>query len=81
MTDHWLDTDLLLDITVNIIPLVTLAIFVLLYTFFNPWGIGIGAADALPTLVMYGHLLFTLTMLALVTYLAAKYISRDERGR
>lgn len=79
MADHWLDKELLLDITVNIIPLAILLFFILLYTFFNPWGVSISGDDLLPTLVMYGHLLFTAFMLVVITYLAAKYISRDER--
>lgn len=79
MVEHWLDKELVLDITVNIIPFAIIVFFLLLFTFFNPWGVALTGTDALPTVVMYGLLIFKLTTLTIITYLSAKYISRDER--
>jgi len=78
MAEQPLDRETLLDITVNVIPLGILVIFILLFTFESAWGPFFGEANTLPTLIMYGHLIFTTFMLALVTYVSAKYISRDE---
>lgn len=78
MAEQPLDRETLLDVTVNVIPLGILVIFILLFTFVTPWGPRFGGQNTLPTLIMYGHMLFTTLVLVVVTYVSAKYISRDE---
>lgn len=78
MAEQPFDRETLLDITVNAVPFAILVIFILLFTFVTPWGPRFGGQNTLPSLVMYGHMLFTTFMLVLVTYVSAKFISRDE---
>ncbi|GAA0663847.1 DUF6684 family protein [Natronoarchaeum mannanilyticum] len=78
MAEQPFDRETLLDITVNAVPFAILVIFILLFTFVTPWGPRFGGQNTLPSLVMYGHMLFTTFMLVVVTYVSAKYISRDE---
>ena len=78
MVEQPLDRETILDVTVNVVPLVMLVVFILLFTFVTPWGPRFGGDNTLPTLIMYGHLLFTTLVLVLITYQSAKVISRDE---
>jgi len=78
MVEQPLDRETLLDIIVNAVPFAILVIFILLFTVVTPWGPHFGEENTLPTLIMYGHLLFTTLVLVVVTYVSAKYISRDE---
>ncbi|HMB50676.1 DUF6684 family protein [Natronoarchaeum rubrum] len=78
MVEQPLDRETLLDIIVNAVPFAILVIFILLFTIVTPWGPRFGEENTLPTLIMYGHLLFTTLVLVVVTYVSAKYISRDE---
>ncbi|MFD1512737.1 DUF6684 family protein [Halomarina rubra] len=69
-----LDRETLLDITVNLIPMGILLFFIGLSLVYSPFP---------PSLFMSGmsHLLTVvpLVLLALLTYVAAKVIARDER--
>lgn len=78
MVEQPFDRETLLDITVNAVPFAMLVIFILLFTVATPWGPHFGAQNTLPTLVMYGHMLFTTLVLVVVTYFGAKFVSRDE---
>lgn len=65
----------LLDLTVNVVPLVILAFFSLLFLAINPWGWD-------PFVVSLTHFLtvFPLVLLALLSYLAGLLVEQDEAG-
>lgn len=69
-----LDRETLLDIAVNVIPMAMLVFFVVLFLVYTPFP---------PNTFMFvmSHLLtvIPLVLLALLTYVTAKVISRDER--
>lgn len=69
-----IDRETLLDITVNLIPLGILAFFVVLFLVYSPFP---------PSLFMLGMgellTIIPFVLLALLTYVAAKVIARDER--
>ncbi|WP_254546543.1 DUF6684 family protein [Halomarina pelagica] len=73
--DADLDKEQLLDVSVNLIPIAILLFFVVLFAVYTPWP---------PNLFMYlmSHFLtiFPLLLLALLTYVSAKAIARDEEG-
>lgn len=73
-TGYWFDRDTLLDITVNLIPMGILLFFVVLFTMFQPW-------DWNPFMFGLMHFLtvFPFLLLAILTYVSGKVISRDER--
>lgn len=78
MVEQPFDRETLLDITVNVVPFVILVTFFLLFLIVDPWGFRLAPGNRLPALVVYGHMTFTMVMLALITYVGAKFISRDE---
>ena len=59
----------MLDISVNIIPLFILAFFIGVFLFTSPW-----PPSLLMTVVALGLHVVPLVLLALLTYVAAKYI-------
>lgn len=70
----WLDRETVLDVTVNLIPLVILAFFAVFYTVVYPW-------DSDPGMFVLMHFLtlFPFVMLVILTYFSAKVVSRDQR--
>lgn len=71
---EWFDRETLLDILVNLVPMVILLFFSVLYTVVQPWGF-----DPAQFGLMHFLTLFPFLLLGLLTYLSAKVISRDER--
>jgi uncharacterized membrane protein len=72
----YIDRETRLDVVVNIVPVVVLALFFLYTLVVNPWGY------ALPTLVVQHFLtLFPLVLLLVLTYATARVISRDEASQ
>ncbi|MEE6211377.1 DUF6684 family protein [Salarchaeum sp. III] len=70
MTNKVFDKDVLLDLTVNIIPLAIIAFFAALFAVFNPW-----ANEGLFGMVLqYALLVLPFIALAVLTYAAAKRI-------
>ncbi|MGB9986361.1 DUF6684 family protein [Salarchaeum japonicum] len=70
MTANLLDKDVLLDLTVNFVPLAILAFFTAMFVVFNPW-----ADEGLFGLVLqYALLVLPFIALAILTYAAAKRI-------
>lgn len=69
----WADRETLLDVTVNVVPMVILLFFVVLYTVIRPWEFD-------PGLFVLMHFLtvFPFLLLGLLTYVSATVISRDE---
>jgi membrane protein implicated in regulation of membrane protease activity len=74
MSHYLLDRETLLDVTVNIIPLVIIALFFFLFIIFNQY-----IWEPLITFVSLGLLVVPFALLALVTYLAGWAIEQDER--
>lgn len=70
----WLDRETALDLTVNVVPLVILLFFSVLFTAFYPW-----EPDPARFVIMHFLTLFPFLLLALLTYVAGKVVSRDER--
>lgn len=73
-TDSDLSRETILDVTVNIIPMVILLFFVVLVTVFNPFppNLSIMVTSHFLTLIPF-------VLLGLLTYVSAKVIARDER--
>lgn len=69
----WADRDTLLDITVNLVPVVILLFFIVFYTVVRPW-----EWDPLMFVVMHFLTAFPLVLVLLLTYVSARAISRDE---
>ncbi|GAA0654017.1 DUF6684 family protein [Salarchaeum japonicum] len=70
MTANLFDKDVLLDLTVNIIPLAIIAFFTAMFVVFNPW-----ADEGLFGLVLqYTLMVLPFIALAVLTYAAAKRI-------
>ena len=74
MNSSVFDKDTILDLTVNIVPLVILGFFIVLYLILNPWGFD----DILVSVISHGLMIFTFLNLLLLTYVAALFIERDE---
>jgi len=68
-----IDSETVLDVTVNAIPLGMLLFFEVLFLVVNPWGWDL-------EYVFWMHLLTLVpfTLLTLLTYVSARVISRDE---
>ena len=71
----WATLDTLLDITVNLVPMVILLFFVGLFTVIRPWGLEPGMF-----VLMHFLTLFPFVLLALLTYVSARAIASDELG-
>ena len=69
-----IDRETLLDITVNLIPIGILAFFVVTFLVYTPFPPNLSAF-----LISHFLTIFPLVLLALLTYVAAKVIARDER--
>lgn len=70
----WLDRETLLDITVNFVPLVILLFFSVLFTVFYPW-----ESDPARFTLMHFLTLFPFFLLTVLTFVAARVVTRDER--
>ena len=73
MDSRLLDRDVLLDLSVNVIPLVIILFFVGLFLVITPFGIDAGA-----TAIQIALLIAPFGALAVLTYYAGKAIVRDE---
>lgn len=73
MDSRLLDRDVLLDLSVNVIPLVIILFFVGLFLVITPFGI-----DADATAIQMALLIAPFGALAVLTYYAGKAIVRDE---
>jgi hypothetical protein len=69
----WIDRDTILDIVVNAIPMAILLFFIVLYTIVQPWG-----SDSLLYWIMHFLTVLPFVLLGILTYYAARAISRDE---
>lgn len=69
-----IDRETLLDITVNLIPIGILAFFVVTFLVYTPF-----PPNLFAFLISHFLTIFPLVLLALLTYVAAKVIARDER--
>jgi len=69
-----LTEDTWLDLTVNFVPIVILAVLDLMFWVFNPWGWD-------PWFVFWAHVLTVvpLVLLTALTYVSGRVIQRDER--
>lgn len=68
-----IDRETFLDLVVNIIPMGILLFFVGVFLVYMPW-----EENLFLTIVSHFLTIFPLVMLALLTYISAKVISRDE---
>lgn len=66
------DRETVLDTLVNVVPMAILLFFVVLFLVLTPWGI-----DA-TFLVAHFLTIFPLVLLAILTYVSASVIARDE---
>jgi len=71
----WANRETLLDVTVNVIPMVILLFFVGLYTVLQPW-----EWDPAMFVLMHFLTVFPFLLLALLTYISARAIAGDEAG-
>ncbi|MCG1002415.1 MULTISPECIES: DUF6684 family protein [Halobacterium] len=74
MSSSIFDTDTLLDLTVNIVPLAILAFFFVGFVAVNPWGSGF-TLERVIQFILVGWMLVALTIL---TYVAAKRIETGD---
>jgi Na+/H+-dicarboxylate symporter len=74
MSEYLLDRETLLDVTVNIIPLVIIAFFFFLFAIFGQY-----VWEPLITFMSLVLLFVPFVLLALVTYLAGWAIEQDEK--
>lgn len=70
MTSELFTREVLLDISVNIIPLFILVIFLAVFVLYAPWGIG----RSLASIIQLSLIVLPLVGLALLTYVGAKKI-------
>lgn len=68
-----LDSETVLDVLVNVVPMVILLFFIVLYTLIRPWQF-----DASTFVIMHFLTVFPFLLLGILTYYAAQAISRDE---
>ncbi|QLG50729.1 DUF6684 family protein [Natrinema halophilum] len=76
MSRRAFDTEIALDLAVNLIPFAIIAFFVAVFAAFNPWGF-----DPLQSTLQFTILLSTMLLLAIATYIAARAIETDDRTR
>jgi Ca2+/Na+ antiporter len=74
MSENLLDRETVLDLSVNIIPLVIIFIFFVLYVLVDPY-----AWEPFIVAVSLVLLIVPFAILALVTYSAGRAIEQDER--
>lgn len=69
------DKETILDLSVNIIPLLIILFFIVTFPLFNTWG-----WELLPTVITLGLHVVPFVGLAVLTYVAGKVIVGDERS-
>lgn len=69
------DKETILDLSVNIIPLVIILFFIVTLPIFNTWG-----WELMPTVVTLGLHIVPFVALSVLTYVAGKVITSDERN-
>ena len=74
MSRRAFDAEIALDLAVNLIPVVIIAFFVVLFAVFNPWGIA-----PLQSSIQFAILLSMIAGVGIATYYAARVIETDER--
>ncbi|ADQ67879.1 cox cluster protein [Halogeometricum borinquense] len=74
MANEIFDRETLLDLTVNVIPLVIIAFFIGAFAVFPAFGV-----DPLASALQYGLLVVPFVFLAILTYLSGKAIAGDEK--
>ncbi|WP_306057318.1 DUF6684 family protein [Natronococcus wangiae] len=70
------DSEIALDLAVNLIPLAILLFFVAVFAVFNPWGF-----DPLRSGTQFAIMLSMAGGIAIATYFAARVIETDEHTR
>ncbi|KAB1189021.1 MULTISPECIES: DUF6684 family protein [Haloferax] len=73
MASKTFDKDTILDLTVNMVPLVIILFFVVGFALVNPFGF-----DSLTTGLQYGIMVGSFILLAALTYLSGKAIAGSE---
>ncbi|RKD88065.1 DUF6684 family protein [Halopiger aswanensis] len=68
----WLSRDTAVDASINVVPLVILAYFAVLFEAASPWSF-----DPLPVVLTHTLTLFPLVLLLIATYVVARVIERD----
>lgn len=76
MSRRAFDAEIALDLAVNMIPLVIISFFTVLFAVFNPWGIA-----PLQSTIQFAILLSMIATIGFVTYYAARVIEGDDRTR
>ncbi|WP_416839099.1 DUF6684 family protein [Haloferax sp. DFSO52] len=74
MVSKTFDKETILDLTVNMVPLVIILFFVVGYAVFNPFGF-----DSLTTGLQYGIMVGSFVLLAVLTYISGKAIAGSEK--
>lgn len=72
MTLFGFDRETLLDITVNVVPLLILLFFIVLFAVVQPW-----EWNAFIVFVSHGLMIIPFVLLALLTYVAARVIPSE----
>jgi len=72
---EWVTRETILDLTVNMIPMVMLLFFVVLTTVVNPW-----QWDPVMFSLMHFLTVFPFVLLGILTYVAARAIAGDEHA-
>lgn len=70
MTSELLTREVLLDVSVNVVPLLILVVFLAVFVVYAPWGVG----RSLASIVQLSLIVLPLAGLALSTFVAAKKI-------
>jgi hypothetical protein len=73
MSSKVFDQDTLLDLTVNVIPLVIIGAFIIGFLVMAPFGI-----DPIASTVQFGLLAVPFSLLTILTYLSGRAISKSE---
>lgn len=74
MASKTFDKETMLDLTVNMVPLVIILFFVVGFTVFNPFGF-----ESLTSGLQYGIMVAAFVLLAVLTYLSGKAIAGSEK--
>ena len=74
MASKTFDKETMLDLTVNMVPLVIILFFVVGFTVFNPFGF-----ESLTSGLQYGIMVASFVLLAVLTYLSGKAIAGSEK--
>ncbi|WP_049915905.1 DUF6684 family protein [Haloferax mucosum] len=75
MATKTFDKETLLDLTVNMVPLVIILFFVVAFAIANPFGF-----ESLTSGIQYGLLIAPFVLLAVLTYLSGKAIAGAEQS-